>query len=1107
MKQLLSLFFIVFTISVAYSQLSIPGTPPSFNATFNSDIPLTQMPSFDLKKVLAEDALRQKSATKPTPGRFGHKMPVTLNLNNSGKWETLPNGDRIWRLAIQSKKAFSINLLFDKFYLPHGGELYLYNEAQDYVLGAFTSQNNKPYNEFSTSPTPGDMTILEYYEPQSVKGQAQIQISQVVHAYKDIFKTMQQVLDKGYGDSGACNIDVECPLGNNWANEIKSVALILVNGNDWCSGAMVNNTLQDGTPYFLTADHCLSPNLTTWTFVFNYESPSCGGANGSYADAISGATLKANSGASDFALLELSATPPPSYTVYYAGWDNSGVAPNECTAIHHPSGDVKKISFNDDPLINGVSNGVNYWRITEWEQGTTEGGSSGSPIFDANHRIVGQLQGGLASCSNITWDEYGKFSVSWDMNTPTNQQLKHWLDPNNSGAITQDGAFFLNIPSYDIALQTVISPPTTNALCDTVVHPSFKVKNLGDSTITHFDVVYEFNNNGMLDTFTWMGSIALFQETTVNLPPATLPYGIHSMTAFVTMPNDSLDANLSNDTLSFTFNLLNNNGATVNFTTDNDPDENTYEIIDENGNILFMRDIFNGASLNTESFCLNDGCYRFVINDSDGDGLGPNGQFEVVIDGISIGLISGTFTSDTLYACLPYTLYSNFKIENQSCITDSIRPLNTSQLAASYNWSMPGASPNTSTSANPVFIYNTPGTYAVMLTVLDANGIADDTTITISVIDGNSVTVSLLTDTYPEETSWRVVDANGNTVFSVDNLTDSETMLTEILCLDDGCYDFIIEDSYGDGLSGFFSPPGTFTVDYGSINFGSITGNFGSSFTISGCVSKAPFANFELKNNYCIGEDVTPTNHSLNAVSYSWTLPNSTIGTSTAATPTFSYIASGSYPITLTITDANGMTDDTTYMVTVTDGRLLTIDLLTDNYPTETRYEITDSVGNVVFIGDGFTGQATLYTEILCLPIGCYTFTIYDSAGDGICCGQFGNGNYTLIGPDTTQLTTGGQFGNSESFNFCITPTTSTEAISQLASSVVVFPNPTNGKLYFETKELPQQIQVVDLMGRVLKNITTPAGNFITLNDLATGVYVVQFRFDDGVVSKKIVKQ
>ena len=200
-------------------------------------------------------------------------------------------------------------------------------------------------------------------------------------------------------------------------------------GSRLCTGSMINNTEQDLTPYFLTANHCLGGN-NSWIFMFNYQSPGCSNQDGPTNMTTSGSTLLASSATSDFALLELNESPPEEYNVFYAGWDISGNTPNTPVCIHHPSGDIKKISFDYD----NASNAGSFWDINNWEDGTTEPGSSGSPLFDGNtKRIVGQLYGGTASCTSITYDTYGKTSVSWDLG------MSAYLDPSNTGVEILDG--------------------------------------------------------------------------------------------------------------------------------------------------------------------------------------------------------------------------------------------------------------------------------------------------------------------------------------------------------------------------------------------------------------------------------------------------------------------------------------------------------------------------------------------------------------------------------------------------------------------------------------------------------------------------------------------
>jgi hypothetical protein len=140
-------------------------------------------------------------------------------------------------------------------------------------------------------------------------------------------------------------------------------------------------------------------------------------------------------------LLELSSQPASAYNVHYAGWDASVYTPLGSVGIHHPNTDEKAISFNTNSLtsrrscIPGGNNLNTHWNVDNWEQGTTEPGSSGSAIFDpTTKRVIGYLSGGAASCSNPSGlDCYGKFSVGWSLG------LSAWLDPNNTGSLFVNG--------------------------------------------------------------------------------------------------------------------------------------------------------------------------------------------------------------------------------------------------------------------------------------------------------------------------------------------------------------------------------------------------------------------------------------------------------------------------------------------------------------------------------------------------------------------------------------------------------------------------------------------------------------------------------------------
>ena len=426
---------IVFTLLVG--QVSIESTPKSFSLEQSVEIETQILPAFDIQKFIEEDEM-ERTSSQQKPYRFANPISVDFNMNTHGTWNINDDGSSIWQFSIESPGAHSLNLIYDRFNIPEGAEFFVYSEDREMVLGAFTNYNHKPHGGFSTAPVVGDVIILEYNEPASPEFSGEISIDIVAHDYRDVFFNEE----RGYGDSGSCNNNVNCAVGDDWRDEIRSVAMILTSGGSrLCTGSLVNNTSQDLAPYFLTANHCLGGN-NSWIFMFNYESPSCNNQNGPTNMTVSGSSLLANSSTSDFALLLLNETPPESYNVHYAGWDISGSTPSIPVGIHHPSGDIKKISFD----YNNASNSGNYWDVNNWEDGTTEPGSSGSPLFDGvTQRIIGQLYGGTASCTSITYDTYGKTSTSWNLG------MSNYLDPNNTGASFINGIDAIDLPDPELS--------------------------------------------------------------------------------------------------------------------------------------------------------------------------------------------------------------------------------------------------------------------------------------------------------------------------------------------------------------------------------------------------------------------------------------------------------------------------------------------------------------------------------------------------------------------------------------------------------------------------------------------------------------------------------
>ena len=464
MRKAIIAFVMIHFCCFSYAQLSTNELPVGYNLDLNlakairSGVSFIKTPVLDMATIEKEDL---EDEEYDMPPRFGYSHKVNYDISNSGTWRELPNGDKLWQLGIVCPNALSVNILYDKFWIPEGGKLFIYSADKQHSIGAFTSRNNKgdsvKIRGFASGLVYSDSIVLEYYQPKEVTTDAIVSIDYIVHGYRYI-----GLGNRDYGGSASCMVNVNCPEGQDWQNEKKAVAVMLVNGDRICTGTLLNTTSFDQKPYFLTANHCFlgehdaedHPDLDNYSFYWNYESPGC--LNPSIEPipfSTSGATILANNYISDFGLLRLTEDPKDisGYTPYYAGWDHSGNSGNPGVCIHHPKGDLKKIStvystplstdyYTNNENINGLMWKVN-WTNTNNGYSIVENGSSGAALFNSNHRVIGQLHGGNSTCTNEDNEWFGKFNVSWTGNGNSNvhRRLDCWLDSINTGASTVKG--------------------------------------------------------------------------------------------------------------------------------------------------------------------------------------------------------------------------------------------------------------------------------------------------------------------------------------------------------------------------------------------------------------------------------------------------------------------------------------------------------------------------------------------------------------------------------------------------------------------------------------------------------------------------------------------
>lgn len=486
-------------------------------------IPTLSLPPVDAAPLLAQDEQDTKTGI---PFRFGLRREVDVDvIKFSAKGQR--DGFRVYEYRIDAAGAFSLNLIFDRFQLKTGASLYLYNGDQTMLIGPITdAQNpgrgNPAGSEFWTDLMQGSNLTLELQEPLTGEGTSEIHLRAVVHGYKNMFP------DKVFGQAGACHPNMVCypdyqPQGDGVA------MVLLAGGTRLCTGSMVTNVRQTFRSFFLSAFHCLDLNnsqgadadeiaqVENWLVRFNYQSPTC---TPSQEDTdfvtLNGTTYRAGYAQSDVLLVELKQQVPPEVNTTYNGWNRRDETTSNNFTIHHPRGDVKKISFtNADTQISGYQGtaGSNYL-ISLWGSlGVTDPGSSGSPLFDGNRRIVGQLRGGPSFCGatgQSLRDYYGRIFTSWTGGGTNQTRLSNWLDPDNSTITTTNGV------KVSVSGPTVVSGTGAFAL------------NTANTSVVSWSVG---GGAGVVSPVTGLGNVANLTAISSN-PSLTITFSVNDGQAY-----------------------------------------------------------------------------------------------------------------------------------------------------------------------------------------------------------------------------------------------------------------------------------------------------------------------------------------------------------------------------------------------------------------------------------------------------------------------------------------------------------------------------------------------------------------------------------------------
>lgn len=463
---------------VLHAQESFGGLPATFEtsgeALRNEFAPnvLRYLPDFNPDDLRARnDWSGETLVTKPLI--IGGVIPVDIDFAREAKRSELVDGRVIYRLRIDTKGSRGLNLYYKDFFIPKdGGTLYIYTPDREHVLGAYTFETHPERGAFATEPLPGSSLIMEYVCALGNEVMPTLQIEGLNYIFRP-YKAVSDVhLKSDLMDDGSnpnCTVNVNCKDGDKWQTEKAGVVQMQMTFREGgqtyssiCTGNLVNNTNQDFTPYILSAAHCVGigssidagNDFNQFIFTFHYEKPGCSSASFALREtkSIVGCQVKAFlpiKGQSDGLLLQLSKQVPEAYRVYYNGWDRSATIPDSVVGIHHPKGDAKKISLNRGNIgsakwiTSEATGGVDdHLMFNYYNNSDTEGGSSGSSLFNPKHLVVGTLTGGQTRCMGSNY--YGRLSSHWDKykSTPdyaggVKSHMDIFLDPKNNGSATK----------------------------------------------------------------------------------------------------------------------------------------------------------------------------------------------------------------------------------------------------------------------------------------------------------------------------------------------------------------------------------------------------------------------------------------------------------------------------------------------------------------------------------------------------------------------------------------------------------------------------------------------------------------------------------------------
>ena len=473
------------------------------------------------------------------PNQIGVNRSVEVSPNTRAQKFVNPDGSQLTGLLIKSSGASGIGVHFRDFALADGEEVYVYGTATNsIVFGPFTDKGPSGGGEFWSGTVDGDTIVIEFYKRTDENGQG-FKIFEISH----ILAERDWRLRANEPDVLNCEVDASC-YGDPEKNAVARIVFNDNGGTYVCTGTLLNNVVQDGTPYLLTANHCINSQAvaqTVETYWF-YQTTSCNsGVLRSWVHSPPGANLLATQASNDFSFLRLQNNAPGG--VYFSGWTSAAQpAGTAVFGLHHPdgyippsvnsylrrsTGSIMDPNFSCLGLVNGYRTG--------WASGGSEPGSSGSGLWNSSHYLVGVLScGPMPPTCNNAGGGYSKFATFYS-------QIQQYLSAATLSAPVANPATFVASHSFRANWRSVngatgyrLDVATNNSFTNYV--PGYQNLNVGNAlsrSVTglspgtpYYYRVRAYNGNGT------SGNSNVVSVTT--LPPTGRPVVITNPATLIT---------------------------------------------------------------------------------------------------------------------------------------------------------------------------------------------------------------------------------------------------------------------------------------------------------------------------------------------------------------------------------------------------------------------------------------------------------------------------------------------------------------------------------------------------------------------------------------------